>query len=102
MIAERVARKADISDRETARRVDIPITGMTCAACASRIEKQLSKQSGVDQCSVNFGTATATVSYDPARIDVPTLVQTVKDVGYGTTGTSTAEFAVDDSARPSG
>ncbi len=102
MIAERVARKADISDRETARRVDIPITGMTCAACASRIEKQLSQQPGVDKCSVNFGTATATVSYDPSRIDVPTLVQTVKDVGYGTTGTSTAEFAVDDSARPSG
>ena len=38
-------------------RVDLPITGMTCAACANRIEKQLNKQPGVEKASVNFATA---------------------------------------------
>ena len=83
-------------------RVDLPITGMTCAACANRIEKQLKKQTGVDSCSVNFATAKATVNYDPEKTSVANLIQTVKDVGYDTAGTSTVEFVVDDSARPSG
>ena len=83
-------------------RVDLPITGMTCAACANRIEKQLKKQPGVDACSVNFATAKATVKYDPGKTNVAALVQTVKDTGYDTAGTARAEFVVDDSARPSG
>jgi len=83
-------------------RVDLPITGMTCAACANRIEKQLKKQTGVDACSVNFATAKATVNYNPERTNVAELIQTVKDTGYDTAGTAKAEFVVDDSARPSG
>ena len=83
-------------------RVDLPITGMTCAACANRIEKQLKKQPGVDSCSVNFATSKATVNYNPEKTGVFNLIQTVKDVGYDTAGTSTAEFVVDDSIRPSG
>ena len=83
-------------------RIDLPITGMTCAACANRIEKQLKKQPGVDSCSVNFATSKATVNYNPEKTGVSNLIQTVKDVGYDTAGTSTVEFVVDDSARPSG
>ncbi len=83
-------------------RVDLPITGMTCAACANRIEKQLKKQAGVEYASVNFATARATVNYDPNAIGISNLIQTVKDTGYDTAGTSRAEFVVDDSARPSG
>ncbi len=83
-------------------RVDLPITGMTCAACANRIEKQLKRQTGVDACSVNFATARATVNYNPEKTNVAALVQTVKDTGYNTAGTARAEFVVDDSARPSG
>lgn len=86
----------------TGERVDLPITGMTCAACANRIEKQLKRQSGVDACSVNFATAKATVNYNPEKTNVAELIQTVKDTGYDTAGTATAEFVVDDSARPSG
>jgi Cu+-exporting ATPase len=83
-------------------RVDLPITGMTCAACANRIEKQLNKQTGVEKASVNFATSRATVNYDPEKTGVGNLIQTVKDVGYDTAGTQTVEFVVDDSARPSG
>ena len=83
-------------------RVDLPITGMTCAACANRIEKQLNTQPGVQKASVNFATAKATVNYDPQTTGVGNLIQTVKDVGYDTTAPSRVEFVVDDSARPSG
>ncbi|HXG85541.1 MAG TPA: heavy metal translocating P-type ATPase [Pyrinomonadaceae bacterium] len=83
-------------------RVDLPITGMTCAACANRIEKQLNKQAGVEKASVNFATSRATINYNPEKTGVGNLIQTVKDVGYDTAGTSTVEFVVDDSARPSG
>ncbi|MEJ7759349.1 MAG: heavy metal translocating P-type ATPase [Gemmatimonadaceae bacterium] len=83
-------------------RVDLPITGMTCAACANRIEKSLNKSTGVRKANVNFATSRATVEYDPAATGLKQLFATVKDVGYGTTGTARADFIVDDSARPSG
>ncbi|HVF49528.1 MAG TPA: heavy metal translocating P-type ATPase [Pyrinomonadaceae bacterium] len=81
-------------------RVDLPLTGMTCAACARRIERRLSKASGVRSAGVNFATARATVAYDPQQTGVRQLIETVKDVGYGTAGGARAVFVVDDSARP--
>ena len=83
-------------------RVDLPITGMTCAACARRIERKLSRVPGVGRSSVNFATSRATVEYDPDQTGVRQLIDTVREVGYGTAGTARAEFVVDDSARPSG
>jgi Cu+-exporting ATPase len=83
-------------------RVDLPITGMTCAACARRIERRLSKAEGVSAANVNFATARATVEYDGGRTAVGRLIEAVKDIGYGTSGTALAEFVVDDSARVSG
>jgi P-type Cu+ transporter len=83
-------------------RVDLPIKGMTCAACANRIERQLKKQPGVESCSVNFATSKATINYNPEKTGVSKLIQTVKDVGYDTAETQKVEFVVDDSARPSG
>ena len=85
-----------------AGRVDLPITGMTCAACARRIERKLSHAPGVGRAQVNFATARATVEYDPRRTGPGELIKTVEAVGYGTSGTARAEFVVDDSARPGG
>ena len=47
-------------------RVDLPITGMTCAACAARIERTLGKADGIDEANVNLATERATVQFDPA------------------------------------
>ncbi|MDX1674736.1 MAG: heavy metal-associated domain-containing protein, partial [Longimicrobiales bacterium] len=46
-------------------RLEIPVTGMTCAACASRVQKGLSKSPGVRDAGVNFATERATVESDP-------------------------------------
>lgn len=87
---------------DTGESVDLPITGMTCAACARRIERRLSKATGVRRAGVNFATSRATVEYDPRATGIRQLIQTVKEVGYGTAGAAHADFIVDDSARPSG
>ena len=87
---------------DTSERIDIPITGMSCASCANRIEKSLSGARGVRTAGVNLATARATVEYDPQRTDVRELIAKVKEAGYGTAGTARADFIVDDSARPSG
>ncbi len=87
---------------DTCERVDLPITGMSCAACARTIEKTLSKAPGVRSANVNFATSRATVEYDPAATKVGDLVAQVRDVGYGTSRSAHADFIVDDSSRPPG
>ena len=64
-------------------RVDFPVSGMTCAACARTIERTLSNAQGVERASVNLATATATVEYDPARIQPRDFVAAIEDLGYG-------------------
>jgi Cu+-exporting ATPase len=83
-------------------RVDLPITGMTCAACARRIERKLNRTPGVQRAGVNFATSRATVEYDPQAAGVHQLIEAVREIGYGTAGTTRADFIVDDSARPAG
>jgi len=83
-------------------RVDVPVTGMSCAACARRIETELARAPGVRRAAVNLATSRATVEYDPHRTNVRSVLDTIKLTGYGTAGTARADFIVDDSARPSG
>ena len=62
--------------------VDLPITGMTCAACARHIEQSLSAAPGVHRAGVNFATSRATVEYDPAATNVRQLINAVEESGY--------------------
>src|SRR6185503_9709168 len=72
-------------------RVDLPVSGMTCAACARTIERTLANTEGVDRAQVNFATATATVEYDPARIKPENFVGAIEDLGYGVPKTEAKE-----------
>ncbi|HEY8164799.1 MAG TPA: heavy metal translocating P-type ATPase [Gemmatimonadaceae bacterium] len=90
-----------LSDSETAR-IDLPITGMTCAACVNRVEQSLRAAPGVTKAGVNLATARATVEYQPQSATVRDLIHAVELAGYGTAGIARATFVVDDSARPSG
>ena len=63
-------------------RARLAIEGMTCAACAARIEKKLNKLDGVEA-SVNYATEEASVTFDPARVGVEQLIRTVETIGYG-------------------
>ncbi len=63
--------------------VDLSIQGMSCAACARRIEKQLSRAEGVQEAQVNYATHRARVSFDPKASSLPALIDIVVDTGYG-------------------
>ncbi|RXT05649.1 copper-translocating P-type ATPase [Ammoniphilus sp. CFH 90114] len=63
--------------------LDLQITGMTCAACATRIEKGLSKMKGVSRATVNLALETAQIEYSPAEISVQELIAKVEKIGYG-------------------
>ena len=66
----------------TNRQETFPILGMSCAACAARVDKTLNKQPGVCQASVNYAAATALVEYDPAQTSPEALQHAVQEVGY--------------------
>jgi Cu+-exporting ATPase len=63
-------------------RVDLRIKGMTCAACAAKIEKKLSKLGGVVKATVNLATEKASVEFDPAEIKVSDMIKAVQSLGY--------------------
>ncbi len=75
------------------KRVDLPITGMTCAACARRIERRLGKVPGVSRAGVNFATARATVEFSPQATSVGQLIEAVEDAGYGVSEASAGSTA---------
>jgi Cu+-exporting ATPase len=62
-------------------RVDLALEGMTCAACAARIERKLNKLDGVDA-AVNFATEEAAVRYDADRVALEDLLAAVESAGY--------------------
>jgi P-type Cu+ transporter len=64
-------------------RVTIPVTGMTCAACQSFIQRTLADQAGVQDATVNLMLHNATVTFDPQATSTAALVETIRDTGYG-------------------
>lgn len=63
------------------KQIDLPIEGMTCAACAARIEKNLNKLSGVDA-AVNFANEKARVNYDEQQINTKELISAIEKAGF--------------------
>ena len=57
------------------------ITGMTCANCSARVEKELNAQPGVKSANVNLATEKATVSFENTTAQA--LIQSVENIGYG-------------------
>src|ERR1700749_5194243 len=64
-------------------RVTIPVTGMTCAACQSFIQKTLAGEAGVQDATVNLMLHNATVTFDPRVISPSGLVEKIRSTGYG-------------------
>ena len=62
---------------------ELEITGMTCAACSTRVEKGLNKMDGVLEANVNLALERATIEYNPTAISAKDLIKKVEDLGYG-------------------
>jgi Cu+-exporting ATPase len=80
--------------------VELPITGMTCASCANRVERKLNKLDGVTA-SVNYATEKATVAFDAAVVDTDQLIATVQAAGYDATVPPAAGERDEDTGEPS-
>jgi Cu+-exporting ATPase len=65
------------------RKARIHITGMTCTTCAATVEKALAETKGVAQARVNFAAENASIEYDPDRVDLGKIKDTVAESGYG-------------------
>ncbi|WP_088105576.1 heavy metal translocating P-type ATPase [Halalkalibacter urbisdiaboli] len=77
-------------------KVDIAITGMTCAACATRIEKGLNKLSGVTKATVNLALESGTVEFNPAELNPREIVERIEKLGYGGTIKNDDNHSVED------
>jgi len=75
-----MAQKSKSNKSEKAR---IHITGMTCTTCAATIEKGLAETPGVEQANVSFASEKAIVEYDPTKIDLAKIKDTISQIGYG-------------------
>src|SRR5215213_11578960 len=71
------------TDAIATERIDIPVSGMTCAACQARVQRTLAKQPGVRDAAVNLMTRTATVTYDRGNTSPESLVDAIRRTGYG-------------------
>jgi P-type Cu+ transporter len=64
------------------KKVTVPVSGMTCAACTSRVQRALERTAGVQQASVNLMTNNAVVTFDGGAVTPERLVQVIRDTGY--------------------
>ena len=76
-------------------RVDLPVSGMTCAACARSIERTLANTAGVNRANVNLATNTATVEFDPATVQVRDFVGAIEGLGFGVPETAAPSDAAE-------
>lgn len=74
---------------------EFAITGMTCAACATRIEKGLSKLEGVSSANVNLALENATVEYNPSQVSVMDIISRVEKLGYEAHNKENEKEAID-------
>ncbi|RNC29138.1 MAG: Copper-exporting P-type ATPase A [Candidatus Dichloromethanomonas elyunquensis] len=65
-----------------ANKVNLAISGMSCAVCATKIEKKLNKLEGVTQAAVNLAAEKAVVQYESSKIKVSELIRTIEALGY--------------------
>ncbi len=78
---------------QSLKETNLQISGMTCAACATRIEKGLNKLEGVVTANVNLALEKSAIKYDPAKLKVEDIEKKIRDLGYDVV-TEKAEFDI--------
>ena len=69
------------------------VTGMTCSACATRLEKALLRAPGIESATVNFATEQADIQFDAASTNATAVASTISNAGFGV-GESQFSFEV--------
>lgn len=68
---------------KSAEKIELAVTGMSCAVCAANVERALKRLEGVREANVNLATAKATAFIDPGIVSRADLVRAIRDAGYG-------------------
>lgn len=78
------------------RKVFLDITGMSCSACSSRIEKVVGRMEGVEEITVNLLTNKAQVNYDEGKLDATAIIARIEKLGFAAAlHQETAKLVVD-------
>ncbi|MGH3452602.1 MAG: heavy metal translocating P-type ATPase, partial [Haloechinothrix sp.] len=82
--AEHMRETADVArtDVEASEQIELAVEGMTCASCAARVERALSRQGGVEEARVNLAANRTTVVYRPQTVSLAELTTAVDKIGY--------------------
>lgn len=89
----------EVVEKTDSANVAIPIGGMTCAACARRVEKAVEKVEGVKSVSVNFATEKATVIYEPQKVRLSAMKEAIEKAGYKALEINKVSASDEDRAR---
>ncbi|MCF0073583.1 heavy metal translocating P-type ATPase [Dyadobacter sp. CY261] len=65
------------------KNIILPVTGMSCAACAVSVESMLGHTKGVVNAGVNYANQSVSVTYDPDLVDLPEMDRVLQSIGYG-------------------
>jgi len=65
------------------KKINLQVSGMHCASCATIINKALSKAKGIKEANINFSTSKAAVEFDETIISEKEIIETIKSKGYG-------------------
>ena len=71
------------TDAGKTTKASISITGMTCTNCAATIEKGLADTPGIEHADVNFASEKASIQYDPNKVSLSKIKDTISELGYG-------------------
>ncbi len=82
-LQEIAAKVEDLGYQVIKDKVELKITGMTCAACSARIEKALNKMPGVYQAVVNLAVEKATIEFNGSDVSIHDFKAKIEDLGYG-------------------
>ncbi|MEO8945260.1 MAG: heavy metal translocating P-type ATPase [Gemmatimonadaceae bacterium] len=80
----------------TSEQIRIPVSGMTCAACQSHVQKTLQEQPGVIDATVNLMMKNASIKFDPAVVTPAKLIDAIRSTGYGAELASPEETAFEE------
>ena len=84
---------APATDMTQPHQASLPVQGMTCGACAVRLEKALTRATGISEAVVNFALERANVSFDPQQTDVAKIADVVGKAGFNV-GEDTYSFGI--------
>lgn len=74
--------KAVLDEEKNTEKVTLKIKGMTCTACANKVEKTLNKMEGITSASINFAVEKVTIEYDPKKVRLIDMQKKITGLGY--------------------